>query len=78
MPTTNAKPGKPGICFAWTFPNLRNTAWRKCCTYRLKPEERQAFWGKSVGKTIEVGISKIRHGDNGGKATLIGKIITAK
>ena len=46
--------------------------------FRLKPEERLAFWGKSVGKTIEVGISKIRHGDNGGKATLQGKIITAK
>jgi hypothetical protein len=47
--------------------------------YRLaKPEERAAFWGKSVGKTIEVGISKIRHGDNGGKATLLGKIIAAK
>ena len=28
--------------------------------YRLKPEERLAFWGKSVGKTIEVGISKRR------------------
>ena len=46
--------------------------------YRLKPEERPALWGKAVGKTIEVGISKIRHGDNGGKATLVGKIITAK
>ncbi len=46
--------------------------------YRLKPEERLAYWGKCVGKIIEVGIAKIRHGDNGGKATLIGKIITAK
>jgi hypothetical protein len=46
--------------------------------YRLKPEERQAYWGKTVGKTIEVGIAKIRHGDNGGKATLLGQIITAK
>jgi hypothetical protein len=31
--------------------------------------------GKSVGTTIRVGVSKIRHGDNGGKATIIGSII---
>ena len=46
--------------------------------YRLKPEEKMNYWGKSVGKTLEVGISKIRHGDNGGKATLVGKIISIK
>ncbi len=72
---------------------IRNAAWDLLCLdvsepaehrmkemlyHRLKPEERQTFWGKSVGKTIEVGISKIRHGDNGGKATLVGKIIAAK
>jgi hypothetical protein len=32
-------------------------------------------WGKSVGTTIQVGVAKIRHGDNGGKATLLGSII---
>jgi hypothetical protein len=31
--------------------------------------------GKSVGTTIQVGVAKIRHGDNGGKATLLGQII---
>src|ERR1039458_7635217 len=44
--------------------------------YRTKEEERPRVWGKSVGTTIQVGVSKIRHGDNGGKATLLGSIIT--
>src|SRR6185437_6656730 len=44
--------------------------------YRTKDEERSRVWGKSVGTTIQVGVSKIRHGDNGGKATLLGIIIT--
>jgi len=46
--------------------------------YRLQPEEKPLLWGKAVGKIIEVGISKIRHGDNGGKATIIGKLISSK
>jgi hypothetical protein len=46
--------------------------------YRLKPTERVTYWGKAVGKILEFGISKIRHGDNGGKATLIGTIIAVK
>ncbi len=44
--------------------------------YRTKEDERAKVWGKSVGNTIQVGVSKIRHGDNGGKATLLGSIIT--
>ena len=43
--------------------------------YRTKDDERPKVWGKSVGTTIRVGVSKIRHGDNGGKATIIGSII---
>ena len=43
--------------------------------YRTKEEERAKVWGKSVGTTIQVGVSKIRHGDNGGRATIIGSII---
>jgi len=43
--------------------------------YRTKEEERAKLWGKSVGTTIQVGASKIRHGDNGGKATVLGSII---
>jgi len=46
--------------------------------YRLKAEEKTAMWGKAVGTTIEVGCSKIRHADKGGKATMLGKIITSK
>jgi len=38
-------------------------------------EERPKVWDKSVGTTIQVGVSKIRHGENGGKATLLGSII---
>ena len=44
--------------------------------YRTKEDERPKVWGKSVGNTIQVGVSKIRHGENGGKATLLGSIIT--
>jgi len=43
--------------------------------YRTKEDERARLWGKSVGTMIQVGTSKIRHGDNGGKATLLGSII---
>ncbi len=43
--------------------------------YRTKEDERPRIWGKSVGTTIRVGVSKIRHGDNGGKATIIGSVI---
>ncbi len=46
--------------------------------YRTKEEERAKVWGKSVGTTIQVGVSKIRHGDNGGKATLIGSIVRSQ
>jgi hypothetical protein len=44
--------------------------------YKLKEDERSRVWGKTVGTTLQVGVSKIRHGDNGGKATLLGSIIT--
>ena len=43
--------------------------------YRTKPEEREAYYVNGTGKTITVGVAKIRHGDNGGKATLLGSII---
>ena len=43
--------------------------------YRTKEEERAKLWGKSVGTTIQVGASKIRHGENGGRATVLGSII---
>jgi hypothetical protein len=44
--------------------------------YRTKDDERARVWGKSVGTTLQVGVAKIRHGENGGKATLLGSIIT--
>jgi hypothetical protein len=46
--------------------------------YRTKEEERSKVWGKSVGTMIQVGVSKIRHGDNGGRATLLGSIVEPK
>jgi hypothetical protein len=46
--------------------------------YRTKEEERSKVWGKSVGTMIQVGVSKIRHGDNGGRATLLGSIVELK
>ena len=44
--------------------------------YRTNAEERPNLWGQSVGTTIQVGVARIRHGENGGRATLIGQIIT--
>ena len=41
----------------------------------VSPATLDRLWGKSVGTTIQVGVAKIRHGDNGGKATLLGSII---
>jgi hypothetical protein len=43
--------------------------------YRTKPEERETFFVNGVGKIINVGVSRIRHADKGGKATIIGTII---
>ena len=43
--------------------------------YRTKPEEREAHYVNGTGKTITVGVAKIRHADKGGKATIIGSII---
>ena len=44
--------------------------------YRTKPEEREAHYVNGTGKVITVGVAKIRHADKGGKATIIGTIIT--
>jgi hypothetical protein len=43
--------------------------------YRTKPEEREAHYVNGTGKTITVGVAKIRHADKGGKATIIGSIL---
>ena len=43
--------------------------------YRTKPEERELHYVNGTGKVIQVGVSKIRHADKGGKATIIGTII---
>lgn len=43
--------------------------------YRTKPEERETHYVNGTGKTITVGVAKIRHADKGGKATIIGSII---
>jgi len=43
--------------------------------YRIRDEERYKLWGHSVGTIIHVGVTKIWHADNGGKAALFGSII---
>ena len=78
--TWPAKNGKPGgesydlLCLDAC--NVAEHRMEEMLYYRTKDEERVKVWGKSVGTTIQVGVSKIRHGDNGGKATLLGVIIT--
>ena len=77
--TWPAKNGKPGgesydlLCMDTSNPQEHRI--EEMLYYRTKDEERAKVWGKSVGNTIQVGVSKIRHGDNGGKATLMGSII---
>jgi hypothetical protein len=78
--TWPAKNGKPGgesydlLCQDMTLP--AEYRMEEFLYYRLKDEERPKLWGKSVGTTIQVGVTKIRHGDNNGRATLMGSIIT--
>jgi hypothetical protein len=77
--TWPAKNGKPGgesfdlLCMDMTQPPEHRM--EEMLYYRTREDERAKLWGKSVGNNITVGVSKIRHGDNGGRATLIGTII---
>ncbi len=77
--TWPAKNGKPGgeaydlLCMDMSQPAEHRM--EEMLYYRTKDEERHRVWGKSVGTTLQVGVARIRHGDNGGKATLLGSII---
>jgi hypothetical protein len=75
-PPKNGKPGGEAydlLCMDMSQPAEHRM--EEMLYYRTKDEERPRVWGKSVGTTIQVGVAKIRHGDNGGKATLLGSII---
>ena len=75
-PPKNGKPGGEAydlLCMDMSNPVEHRM--EEMLYYRTKDEERPRVWGKSVGTTIQVGVAKIRHGDNGGKATLLGSII---
>ena len=75
-PAKNDRPGGEAydlLCMDMSNPTEHRM--EEMLYYRTKDEERPRIWGKSVGTTIQVGVSKIRHGDNGGRATLIGQII---
>ena len=77
--TWPAKNGKPAgeaydlLCMDMSQPAEHRM--EEMLYYRTQDMDRQRIWGKSVGTTIQVGVAKIRHGDNGGKATLLGSII---
>ena len=74
-----AKNGKPAgesydlLCMDMSVP--AEFRMEEMLYYRTKDDERPKLWGKSVGTTLQVGVAKIRHGENGGKATLLGSII---
>ena len=75
-PAKNGKPG--GESFDLLCMDMSNPAehrMEEMLYYRTKEDERNRIWGKTVGTTIQVGVTKIRHGDNNGRATLIGSII---
>ena len=78
--TWPAKNGKPaGESYDLLCMDMSNPAehrMEEMLYYRTKDDERARVWGKSVGTTLQVGVAKIRHGENGGKATLLGSIIT--
>ena len=77
--TWPAKNGKPAgesydlLCMDMSVP--AEFRMEEMLYYRTKDDERPKLWGKSVGTTLQVGVAKIRHGENGGKATLLGSII---
>ena len=75
-PAKNGKPaGESYDLLCMDISNPPEHRMEEMLYYRTKDDERPKIWGKSVGNTIQVGVSKIRHGDNGGKATLLGSII---
>lgn len=43
--------------------------------YKTKPDERELYFVGGAGKTIHVGVTRIRHVGTSGKASLIGSII---
>jgi hypothetical protein len=55
--------------------NLPEHRMEEMLFYRTKPEERETHYVNGTGKTITVGVAKIRHADKSGKATIIGSII---
>jgi hypothetical protein len=76
-PAKNGKPaGESYDLLCMDISNPPEHRMEEMLYYRTKEDERAKVWGKSVGNTIQVGVSRIRHGDNGGKATLLGSIIT--
>lgn len=48
--------------------------------YRMNAEERALYWGngKTVGKLLTVGVHRIRHSDSGGRASIMGRIISCE
>ena len=76
-PAKNGKPaGESYDLLCMDISNPPEHRMEEMLYYRTKEDERPKVWGKSVGTPIQVGVSKIRHGENGGKATLLGSIIT--
>jgi hypothetical protein len=77
-PPRNGKPGGESfdlLCMDMSEPAEHRM--EEMLYYRTKEEERAKVWGKSVGTLIEVGVSRITHGQNGaGKAVLVGSLIT--
>jgi hypothetical protein len=43
--------------------------------YKLKPEEKDIYWGKAVDKVMTVSVRKIIHNEDGTRATLLGSIV---
>lgn len=76
--TWPAKNGKPAgesfdlLCMDMSQPTEHRM--EEMLYYRTKEDERRN-WGKFVGQTIQIGCSKIRHDQNGGKAVMLGAII---
>lgn len=43
--------------------------------YKLKPSERDVYYGKTVGKTLTMGVDRITHNKTGSRAMLQGRIL---
>lgn len=73
-PAKNGKPGGESFdLLLLDTSEPRRYALETFYHYRLTPDEKEKFWGKVEGKSVEIGITRIFSGE--GRAVFMGEII---